>query len=909
MKRQWFTRSALAVAVLSTVLFAGLLRSAPAEAVNPTTMNFQGKVVNANGTNVTDGNYSFVFKLYSVSSAGTALWTETQASVTVTAGVFQVNLGSSCSFFIAAACNNNTPIDFSTASTLYLGMTFNADAAGEMSPRVQLQSVPYAYYADNSGKLGGLTASQFIQLSPSGQQSGYINLSGNATFGGNLSVTGTLNTNTFNGTALTFGGAGAAAIQSASGQALNLTGNAASTLSTSAGNLTLQAGSGTVSLGSSTNLTATAGLSIASGGATALALDTGGAAVINVGTTNANAINLNQNTTIASGKSLTVTSGRTLITGAPTAGATSSLTQIGGPLAAGDASVNGGTYLSVASPSSGAGSVADFVSFENAGVRRFQIKSTGSIYATGSLTGGFLTDSRVSTNGATYTVSASELGYFLTDNSGTTNAAYNSIFNLTGLPALDGTVVFITASSVKGITNTARVHTLIVQIAGVSVATVDTASVATANTNTRSFILMRSNGTWVVSGTGLTAAPANATSTVNTADFAEWVHYSDAQQPQPGDILTVGDIDNSVKRSSGAYDNNIVGVVSTEPYQVASADDGHSVIIGLSGRVPVKVNLENGPIYLGDKLVASSTPGEAMKAIRAGRILGTALSSYDGSQSSASVTVQLGVSYDSPSSNSSVVSATAIAGGALSLDTSTSLLQEVSLDSPPPATTLLTSSNPAALEVEGQANMSTIAAATEIAHSSVATQPTPSVDPSTPANDKPTAVSATVPSITIVDTTGVYAIRFDATGTAALPGDLNLASAKLSGGLSMAGDLQVGGLSTFQKLATFIGKVVFRQDVQFDKHIAVAKDTAGYASIRPGESVVHVAFHDEYETTPVVNANSINGSFAEYTIDHITTKGFDISLKAPADTNIKLSWIALSALDPQTAENPQAVAP
>jgi hypothetical protein len=41
-------------------LFA--FHSKSAVAANPTTVNFQGKVVNANGTNVADGSYTFVFR-------------------------------------------------------------------------------------------------------------------------------------------------------------------------------------------------------------------------------------------------------------------------------------------------------------------------------------------------------------------------------------------------------------------------------------------------------------------------------------------------------------------------------------------------------------------------------------------------------------------------------------------------------------------------------------------------------------------------------------------------------------------------------------------------------------------------------------------------------------------------------
>ena len=85
-------------------------------------------------------------------------------------------------------------------------------------------------------------------------------------YAGNVTALGTYNTNTFTSSALTFGAASAATIQSASGQALNITGNAASTLSTTAGNLTLQSGSGTVSLGSSTTLTASGAITIAATG-------------------------------------------------------------------------------------------------------------------------------------------------------------------------------------------------------------------------------------------------------------------------------------------------------------------------------------------------------------------------------------------------------------------------------------------------------------------------------------------------------------------------------------------------------------------------------------------------------------------------------------------------------------------
>ncbi len=55
--------------------------------------------------------------------------------------------------------------------------------------------------------------------------------------------------------------------------------------------------------------------------------------------------------------------------------------------------------------------------------------------------------------------------------------------------------------------------------------------------------------------------------------------------------------------------------------------------LALSGRVPVKINLENGPIATGDPITISSTPGVGMKARESGRIIGHALESFSGTTS------------------------------------------------------------------------------------------------------------------------------------------------------------------------------------------------------------------------------------------------------------------------------------
>ena len=275
----------------AAALFCVFITTIPASAAINPQINFQGKITNPDGTNIANAGYSILFSLYNVSTTGTAIWSETD-TVTTTDGVFQVNLGTTCPFLTASACNNSTPIDFNNSS-IYLGIKVATDP--EMTPRVAFTASPYAF---NSDKLGGLDKTGFVQNGTSQQATSNFNISGAGVIGTTLTTP---------------------QIQSAAAVALTITGNAASTWSTSAGNLTLQAGSGTVSLGTSIALTATGALAITSGGATILNIDAGGAAALNVGATNANAVNIARAgfaTTIAG--SLTVTQASTF-TGAITA--------------------------------------------------------------------------------------------------------------------------------------------------------------------------------------------------------------------------------------------------------------------------------------------------------------------------------------------------------------------------------------------------------------------------------------------------------------------------------------------------------------------------------------------------------------------------------------------------------------
>jgi hypothetical protein len=114
-----------------TAIFGFLILAASVWAQAPNLVNYQG-VLKDSGGNPLTGTYSITFSLYSVSTGGTALWTETQGSVSVSNGLFSVLLGSVTPL---------TPSEFS-GTDRWLGVTVGGDP--EMTPRQRIASVPYA---------------------------------------------------------------------------------------------------------------------------------------------------------------------------------------------------------------------------------------------------------------------------------------------------------------------------------------------------------------------------------------------------------------------------------------------------------------------------------------------------------------------------------------------------------------------------------------------------------------------------------------------------------------------------------------------------------------------------------------------------------------------------------------------
>ncbi|MGA7884031.1 MAG: immunoglobulin-like domain-containing protein [Terrimicrobiaceae bacterium] len=111
-----------------------------------------------------------------------------------------------------------------------------------------------------------------------------------------------------------------------------------------------------------------------------------------------------------------------------------------------------------------------------------------------------------------------------------------------------------------------------------------------------------------------------------------------------GDIVAVDvGIPISMKLAVASDDAPLAGIIATDPGQLLGDKDAvGSRPVALSGRVPTKVNLEGGPISIGDRIAPSSVPGVGKKAGPFDHSVGIALDSFSGSadaSSQGSVTV------------------------------------------------------------------------------------------------------------------------------------------------------------------------------------------------------------------------------------------------------------------------------
>jgi hypothetical protein len=138
-------------------------------------MSYQGKLTNATGQAVPDGNYPMIFRIYNQATGGTTLWMEYD-TVATRSGLFNILMGS------------KTALNLPFRQNCWLGITALTDV--EMTPRTQLLSSGYAFrtdsasFADSVGKHGATHAPTGSDPIP-----GYVKATGD-------SMTGTLRVGT-----------------------------------------------------------------------------------------------------------------------------------------------------------------------------------------------------------------------------------------------------------------------------------------------------------------------------------------------------------------------------------------------------------------------------------------------------------------------------------------------------------------------------------------------------------------------------------------------------------------------------------------------------------------------------------------------------------------------------------------
>ncbi len=167
---------AIALASLMMAYFA--FTTSVNSASPPTTMNFQGRLADSGGNIMPDGLYNMQFKLYTVASGGSSVWSETRETTTrvqLTNGLFSTQLGEANA--LSANVFNNANLYFEiTMPTPATATCATTSCQVWESPMPTRQKLATSAYAFNSDTLDGLDSAAF------GQTSGNNTWSGRNTF-------------------------------------------------------------------------------------------------------------------------------------------------------------------------------------------------------------------------------------------------------------------------------------------------------------------------------------------------------------------------------------------------------------------------------------------------------------------------------------------------------------------------------------------------------------------------------------------------------------------------------------------------------------------------------------------------------------------------------------------------------
>jgi hypothetical protein len=423
---------------------------------------------------------------------------------------------------------------------------------------------------------------------------------------------------------------------------------------------------------------------------------------------------------------------------------------------------------------------------------------------------------------------------------------------------------------------------------------------------------------------------------VGGADLAEY-YYSNVPLTA-GDVVATEPLQTAgITKSSSKYQTNLLGVVSAAPALILGPIAENAYPIALAGRVPVKVTTENGLIKVGDELTSASMDGFAMKATKAGPVIGKVINepismvSCDASMPDISELLMS----DGPGVTAEDAGIMPQEGfdleGQPILEQITEATEEVNEDLQAVKDIDLTDG-----EYCGYA-MVFVGISDSLGDNIVA------LAKAKAEQDDENGVGNNAMTIETIEGLDVFVLtapgstqemimdflrsvkegydgeelELQSIYTDRIAAAVEILTPTLISDEIDVGDLRAG-LSFFESEAQFGGRVVFNGPSEFVVPPIFNKDTAGFALINEGDTHVEIVFDQPYIVTPIVNVNmtfealdniddiSLETLFEEdykYVVYNKDINGFTVILNKPALRNIRFSWVALGVKDPKIFES------
>ncbi len=421
---------------------------------------------------------------------------------------------------------------------------------------------------------------------------------------------------------------------------------------------------------------------------------------------------------------------------------------------------------------------------------------------------------------------------------------------------------------------------------------------------------------------------------ISGADLAE-VYYATNSGIPKGTVVSLDPARNAgIIPSQRAYDPNVLGIVSTQPGLVLGESGGGGGIpvwVALTGRIPVRVSAENGLIRAGDYLTASSQPGVAMRATKAGAIVGQALTSQASSDQQEVIAFAKngyfnGVMPEIPApfiTGDEVIDENAADPAQAMLSYFLRQRGNGSLQGAPmDVSSIVADRVVAGLEVITPRLVADEIVANKITADSISANRIEGLEIFT---DKLSSLSSQYDALLTIAMSGQASVAGVAVDTtiAGTPSAV-VTPAVFETLIQFMQGIRVRGGALFEDAVSILGNLIVHGQ------LVVSSDTAGIAVIPKSTTSVRVSFKKKFDYPPVVTITPVYaddtdrafiGDAVRAVVAGVTAEGFTIVLDAAVPRDLEYSWIALGVQeirrtfgkpisgDPVPTNTPQPAAP